>query len=86
MRVRSLERFSRFCNSLNPNNHFSKIILFPSTIIESKSLDPCLRKSESFSVFKRNFLNLIQPSLNSGFNFHNIGGICHITKYNKSTI
>ena len=52
---------------------------FPATITEWNNLDPHLRKSESFLVFKSNILKFIRPSPNSICNCHNPGGICLIT-------
>ena len=49
---------------------------FPSTIIECNNLDPHLRKSESFSVFKSKILKFIRPSPNFICNYHNPRGIC----------
>ena len=48
-------------------------------MIEWNNLDPHLRKSENFSVFKSNILKFIRPSPNSVYNCHNPRGICLIT-------
>ena len=48
---------------------------FLSTIIESNNLDPHLKKSENFSVFKSNILKFIRPSPNSVYNYNNPSGI-----------
>ena len=45
-----------------------------------EQLDPHLRKSESFLVFKTNILKLIQPSSNSVCNVQDPRGICLITR------
>ena len=55
-------------------------LFFPSTIIEWNSLDPNLRKSENFSVFKRNILKFIRPSPNSVYSYHNRREICLVTR------
>ena len=62
---------------LTQNTTFSKT---PSTIIEWNNLDPHLRKSENFSVFKSNILKFIRPSPNYVYNCHNPRGICLITR------
>ena len=62
---------------LTQNTTFSKT---PSTIIEWNNLDPHLRKSENFLVFKSNILKFIRPSPNSVYNCHNPRGICLITR------
>ena len=56
---------------LNTKHNSFKNSLFPSTIIEWNNLDPHLRKSESFSVFKSNILKFIRPTPNSVYNCHN---------------
>ena len=55
-------------------------LFFPSTIIEWNSLDPNLRKSENFSVFKRNILKFIRPSPNCVYSYHNRTEICLVTR------
>ena len=55
-------------------------LFFPSTIIEWNSLDPNLRKSENFSVFKRNILKFIRPSPNCVYSYHNRREICLVTR------
>ena len=58
----------------------SKILFFPSAIIEWSNLDPNLRNSKSISVFKEKILNFIRPSSNSFFACHNPKGIKLITR------
>ena len=58
---------------LNPKHCFFKSVSFPLTIIELNILDPHLRKSENFSVFKSKFVRR-SP------NFHNPRGIGLITR------
>ena len=65
---------------LNTKHNFFKNSFFPSTIIEWNNLDPHLRKSENFSLFKSNILKFIRPSPNSVYNCHNPRGICYITR------
>ena len=60
------------------HNFFS--LFFQSTIIEWNNLDPHLRKSENFLVFKSNILKFIRPSPNSVYNCHNPIGTCLITR------
>ena len=64
---------------------FSKTV-FQLTIIERNNLDPHLRKSESFSVFKSNILQFIRPSLNFVYSCHNPRGICLITRLSLGLI
>ena len=52
----------------------------PSTIIEWNNLNPHLRKSDTFSVFKRNIFKFIWPSQNSVYNCHKPRRICLITR------
>ena len=59
---------------------FSKILFFPSAIIEWNNLDPNLRNSKSISVFKEKILNFIRPSPNSVFDIRNPKGIKLITR------
>ena len=65
---------------VNTKHNFFENSLFPSTIIEWSQLDPHLRKSENFSVFKSNILKFIRPSPNYVYNCHNPRGICLITR------
>ena len=65
---------------VNTKHNFFENSFFPSTIIEWSKLDPHLRKSENFSVFKSNILKFIRPSPNSVYNCHNPRGICLITR------
>ena len=58
---------------------FYKIFFFPSSIIEWNNLDPKLRNSESFSIFKNNILKFFRPKPNSFFNCCNLKGIRLIT-------
>ena len=64
----------------NTKHNFFKNSFFPSTITEWNNLDPHLRKSKNFSVFKSNILKFIRPSPNSVYNCHNPRGICLITR------
>ena len=50
---------------------FSKILFFPSVIIEWNNLEPNLRNSKSVSVFKEKILDFIRPLPNSFFDIHN---------------
>ena len=65
---------------VNTKHEFSKNSFFPSTIIKWNNLDPHIRKSENFSVFKSNILNFIRPSPNSVYNCHIPRGICLIRR------
>ena len=65
---------------VNTKHNFFKNSFFLSTIIEWNNLDPHLRKSENFSVFKSNILKFIRPSPNYVYNCHNPRGICLITR------
>ena len=50
------------------------------SIIEWNNLDPKLRNSENFSIFKNNILKFIRPKPNSFFNCCNLKGIRLITR------
>ena len=43
-------------------------------------LDPGIRNSESLSIFRKNILHFIRPSLNSIYNCHNLKGVKLITR------
>ena len=55
--------------------NFFKNSFFPSTIIEWNNLDPTLRNSKSFVVFKNSILKFIRPSPRNFFNCNNYKGI-----------
>ena len=63
----------------NAKHNFFKNYFFPSIIIKWNNLDPHLRKSEDFSVFKSNILKFIRPSQNSVYNCYNPRRVCLIT-------
>ena len=67
----------------NTKHNFFKNSFFPSTIIEWNNLDPHLRKSESFSVFKSNILKFIRPFPNSVYNCHKPWGVCLIRRLRR---
>ena len=52
----------------NVKHNFYKNYFFPSSIIEWNNLDPNLRNSENFGIFKNNILEFIRPKPNSFFN------------------
>ena len=54
----------------NTKLNFFRNSFFPSTMTEWNNLDLHLRKSESFLVFKSNYLKFIRPSPSSVYNFH----------------
>ena len=60
--------------------NFFKNSFFPSTIIEWNNLDPTLRNSKSFVVFKNSILKFIRPSPSIFFNCNNYKGIRLITR------
>ena len=64
------------CPFLTQTIAFLRTILF----IYHRSLDPGLRKSESFSIFKANIIKFIQPFPNFVVNFYNSNGIYLITR------
>ena len=61
--------------SLSFKHNFFKNILFPSAILEWNKLDPSLRNSASYNVFKNSILKFIRPSPNKIFQCHNPKGI-----------
>ena len=60
-------------------HNFFKNSFFPSTVIEWNNLDPTLRNSKSFVVFKNSILKFIRPSPRNFFNCNNYKGIRLIT-------
>ena len=61
-------------------HNFFKNSFFPSTIIEWNNLDPILRNSKSFVVFKNSMLKFIRPSPSNVFDCNNYKGIRLITR------
>ena len=53
---------------------FSKTSFFPSTIKEWNKLDPDIRNSDSFAIFKSKLLKCIRPCANSVINPIQDGG------------
>ena len=49
--------------SLSFKHNFFKNAFFPSTILERTKLDPSLRNSTGYNVFKNSILKFIRPSL-----------------------
>ena len=64
----------------NIEHNFYKNSFFPSSIIEWNNLDPNLRNSENFGIFKNNILKFIRPKPSSFFNCSNLMGIRLITQ------
>ena len=64
---------------LNIKHNFYKNSFFPSSIIEWNNLDPKLRNSENFGIFKNNILKFIRPKPSSFFNCCNLKEIRLIT-------
>ena len=64
----------------NIKHNFYKNSFFPSSIIEWNNLDPNLRNSENFGIFKNIILKFIRPQKNSFFNCCNLKGIRLITQ------
>ena len=56
----------------NIKHNFYKNYFFLSLIIEWNNLDPKLRNSENFGIFKNNILKFIRPKPNSFFNCCNL--------------
>ena len=52
-------------------HNFFKNTFFPSAIIEWNKLDPTIRNTESFGIFKSNILKFIRPTPRSFFNCYN---------------
>ena len=57
--------------SLGFKHNFFKSTFFPSAIIEWNKLDPSLRKSAGYNVFKEKILRFVRPSLNKVFQSQN---------------
>ena len=66
-RTRNTDNIPKF----NVRHTFFRNSYFPSIVTEWNNLDKSIRNSESFSIFKKNILEFIQPSPNSIFNCHN---------------
>ena len=64
----------------NIKHNFYKNSFFPSSIIDWNNLDPNLRNSENFGIFKNNVLKFIRPKPNSSFNCCNLKEIRLITR------
>ena len=64
----------------NIKHNFYKNSFLPSSIIEWNNLDPNLRNSEKFGIFKNNILKFLRPKPNSFFNCCNLKEIRLITR------
>ena len=64
----------------NIKQNFYKNSFFPSSTTGWNNLDPNLRNSENFGIFKNNILKFIRPKPNSFFNCYNLKGIRLITQ------
>ena len=62
-RTRNIDNIPQF----NVRHTFFRNSYFPSIVTEWNNLDKSIRNSESFSIFKKNILEFIQPSPNSIF-------------------
>ena len=65
---------------LSFKHNFFKNTFFPPTILEWNKLDPSLRNSTSYNVFKNSILKFRRPSPNKIFQCHNPKGIKLITR------
>ena len=68
-------RYVANIRSLSFKHNFFKNTFFPSTILEWNKLDPTLRNSASYNVFKNSILKFIRSSPNKIFQCHNPKGI-----------
>ena len=75
-RTRNIDNIPQF----NVRHTFFRNSYFPSIVTEWNNLDKSIRNSESFSIFKKNILQFIQPSPNSIFNCHNPKGVKLLTR------
>ena len=66
--------------SLSFKHNFFKNTFFPTTILEWNKLDPSLRNSTSYNIFKNSILKFIRPSHNNIFQCHNPKGIKLVTR------
>ena len=62
------------------NITFSKILFFPSIVIDWSKLDPNLRSDASLKVFKKDLWKFTRPSPNSTFNCHKRKRIKYLTR------
>ena len=74
----------RISLSLKQDILFLKNSFFLSTVIEWNKLDPNIRNSSSFNIFRESILKFIRPSANSFFISHNPKGIKFITRLRLS--
>ena len=65
---------------LSFKHNFLKNTFFPSTILEWNKLDPSLRNSASYNVFKNSILKFIRPSPDKIFQCHNPKEIKLVTR------
>ena len=66
--------------SLSFKHNFFKNTCLPSTVLEWNKLDPSLRNSPSYNVFKNSILKFIRPFPNKIFQCHNPKGIKLVTR------
>ena len=67
-------------SSLSFKHNFFKNAFFPSAILEWNKLDPSLRNSANYNVFKNSILKFIRPFPNEIFQCHNPKGIKLVTR------
>ena len=60
--------------------NFFKNTFFPSAIIEWNKLDPTIRNTESFGIFKSNILKFVRRTKKKFFNCYNHKGIRLVTR------
>ena len=68
-------------HTLTSNIIFSKILFFPSAVIEWNKLDSRLRKVKIFTDLKKNILSFIRPKSNSVFNCNSPKGLKYVTRF-----
>ena len=78
--VRQSQRHSNTFNSFSCRTECFKNSFFPCVIREWNKLNPEIRRSGSYNIFRKSLLNFIRPSAGKVFNINDTIGIKLITR------
>ena len=78
--VRQSQRHPNTFNSFSCRTEYFKNSFFPWVICEWKKLNPEIRRSGSYNIFRKSLLNFIRPSASKVYNVNDTIGIKLITR------
>ena len=78
--VRRSQRHSNTFSSISCRTDYFKNSFFPCVIGEWNKLNPEIRRSGSYNIFRKSILNFIRPSASKVYNINDAIGIKLITK------